>query len=117
MKLISILFVSLLLIPQAPTLTATVAGSTVKVSWTSVGRPGNDWVGVFKRRTQEPVDWVYISGIRVEGASPAGTKSFTAPPGDYDVRYIQHSQAPYTTLATAAVTVGVITDPVEPLPD
>src|SRR5687767_15073679 len=118
MKLISILFVSLLLIPQTPTLTATVEGSIVKVSWTSVGRPANDWVGVFKKGTQEFVDWVYISGSRVEGALPAGSKDFTVQPGEYDVRYLQNSQPPYTTLATAAVTIGVVTpDPVEPLPD
>src|SRR5687768_14094545 len=113
MKLISILFVFLLFIPQAPTVNATVEGNLVKTTWTSQGRPTNDWIGVFKKGTQELVDWVYISGTRVETPFIAGSKDFTLPTGEYDIRYIQHSQVPYTALAS--VTVAITTPlPVEP---
>jgi acid phosphatase len=61
-------------------------GQTLTVTWTAPsGRPGNDWIGLFKVGTS---DTSYISW-RYTGGASSGSATFTAPSqtGQYEFRY------------------------------
>jgi hypothetical protein len=83
----------ILLIPQAPTLTTTLDGTTIRVQFTTqANHPSGDWIALY--RPGAPIEpfpssqfWQYVP------AGESGELTFTAAPGEWEARYMSPANA------------------------